>query len=374
VKKDYYAILGVPRNATQEEIKKAYRRLALKYHPDRNPGDREAEERFKEISEAYEVLSDPEKRAIYDSQGMAGLHRTGFRGFEDVEDIFSAFSDLFEEFFGFGLRGGPGRRPRPGADLSYELTLTLEEVYFGKEDEVTLEKYERCETCGGSGVAPGAQPRYCPVCKGRGHIVHSEGFFRVSTTCPNCRGVGTYVSDPCPRCRGEGRVWRRKRLKVKIPPGVDEGSVVRVPGEGEAGLYGGPAGDLYLRIRTKPHDYFRREGKNLHLDLIIGVVDAILGAETEVRHLSGEKIRIEIPRGSQPGDRLLIKGKGLPDPRGGEPGDLIVHLEVRLPGRVNREQEELLRRFAELEKSRGPEVKGRRKKSFWERLFRETEK
>ena len=369
--KDYYAILGVPRNATQEEIKRAYRRLALKYHPDRNPGDREAEEKFKEISEAYEVLSDPEKRAIYDAQGHAGLHQTGFRGFEDVEDIFSAFSNLFEEFFGFGFRERTGRKPRPGADLSYELSLTLEEVYHGKEAEITLEKYERCEECGGSGLARGAQTRYCPVCKGRGHIVHSEGFFRISTTCPHCQGMGTYISDPCPRCRGEGRVWGRKRLRIRIPPGVEEGSVIRISGEGEAGLYGGPAGDLYIKIRTKPHEYFRREGKNLHLSLIIGVVDAILGAETQVKHLSGEKIPIRIPRGSQPGDRLLIKGKGLPDPQGGEPGDLIVHLEVKLPSRITREQEDLLRRFAELEKEEGPRVKGKKKKTFWNRLFKE---
>ncbi len=369
--KDYYAILGVPRNATQEEIKKAYRRLALKYHPDRNPGNPEAEEKFKEISEAYEVLSDPQKRAIYDSQGLSGLHRTGFRGFEDVEDIFSAFSDLFEEFFGFSFREKKGRRPRPGADLSYEISLTLEEVFRGKEAEITLERYERCEACKGSGTAPGAGPQYCHVCKGRGHIVHSEGFFRISTTCPHCHGMGTYVSEPCSRCHGEGRVWGRKRLKVKIPPGVEEGTLIRVPGEGEAGLYGGPPGDLYLKVRIKPHEYFRREGKDLHLDLIIGVVDAILGTETEVPLLSGEKIRIQIPKGSQPGDRLLVKGKGLPDPKGGPPGDLVVHLQVRLPTRVNREQEELLRRFAELEKSRSPKVKTQRKKGFWGRLLGE---
>ncbi|QJA06647.1 molecular chaperone DnaJ [Thermosulfurimonas marina] len=372
MKKDYYALLGVPRNATQEEIKRAYRRLALKYHPDRNPGDPEAEERFKEISEAYEVLSDPEKRAIYDAQGHAGLHQRGFRGFEDVEDIFSAFSDLFEEFFGFSFRErSPGRKPRAGADLSYEVSLSLEEVYHGKEVEITLEKYLRCEECGGSGLAPGAGPRYCPVCKGRGHVVHSEGFFRLTTTCPHCQGMGTLISDPCPRCHGEGRVWGKRRLRVKIPPGVEEGSVIRVPGEGEAGLYGGPPGDLYLKIRTKPHAYFRREGKNLVLTLVIGVVDAILGARTEVQHLSGETIPIEIPRGTQPGDRLLLKGKGLPDPRGGEPGDLLVEIEVRLPSRVNREQEELLRRFSELEKSEGPQVKSRKKSGFWRKIFKE---
>ena len=370
--KDYYAILGVSRNATQEEIKKAYRRLALKYHPDRNPGDREAEERFKEISEAYEVLSDPQKRAIYDSQGISGLHRTGFRGFEDIEDIFSAFSDLFEEFFGFGFKERTGRRPRAGADLSYEISLTLEEVYQGKETEIPLELYQRCEECGGSGLASGAGLRYCPVCKGLGRIVHSEGFFRLSTTCPYCHGVGTYVSDPCPKCHGEGRVWGRKRLRVRIPPGVEEGTVIRIPGEGEAGLYGGPPGDLYLKVRIKPHEYFRREGRDLHLDLVIGVVDAILGAETEVTYLSGEKIKIKIPRGTQPGDQILIKGRGLPDPKGGEPGHLIVRIHVRLPTRVNREQEELLRHFAELEEEKAPRVKSRRKKGFLGKIFGEA--
>ncbi len=371
--KNYYAILGVPRNASQEEIKKAYRRLALKYHPDRNPDNPEAAEKFKEISEAYEVLSDPQKRAIYDSQGLSGLHRSGFRGFEDVEDIFSAFSDLFEEFFGFGFRREkPGRRPRAGADLSYEISLSLEEVYRGKETEISLDLYQRCETCGGSGAAPGAGPRYCPVCKGRGQVVHTEGFFRLSTTCPHCQGLGTYISEPCPKCHGEGRVWGHKRLRVRIPPGVEDGALIRLPGEGEAGLYGGPAGDVYLKVRIKPHEYFRREGKNLHLDLVIGLVDAILGAETEVPHLSGQKVKIKIPRGSQPQDQIVIKGQGLPDPKGGPPGDLIVHLQVQLPSKVNREQEDLLKRFAELEKHKGPRVKTKGKRGFLGRIFGEA--
>ncbi len=370
--KDYYAILGVPRNATQEEIKKAYRKLALKYHPDRNPGNPEAEEKFKEISEAYEVLSDPEKRAIYDSQGLSGLHRSGFRGFEDISDIFSAFSDLFEEFFGFGFKTHrAARKPRPGADLSYEVSLSLEDVFHGKETEITLEKYERCEVCGGSGSAPGRGLKFCHFCKGKGYVVHSEGFFRISTTCPHCHGVGTLVAEPCEKCRGEGRYWKKKKIRVKIPPGVEDGTILRIAGEGEAGLYGGPPGDLYLKIRTRPHEYFRREGKDLHLDLIIGVVDAILGTETEVPLISGEKVKVTIPKGTQPGDTLLVKGKGLPDPKGGPPGDLIIHLNVKLPTRVNREQEELLKRFAEIEKEKSPKVKGKKKRSFLDKLFGE---
>ncbi len=363
--KDYYEILGVPRNASQEEIKRAYRRLARKYHPDLHPGDKKAEERFKEISEAYEVLSDPEKRAVYDARGHAGLHDQGYQGFTDLDDIFSAFSDIFEEFLGgfggFTRRRRASRRPRRGADLSYEVTVSLEDVYTGRELSLEVERYENCATCGGTGLTPGAKPQYCPTCKGRGHVVHTEGFFRLSTTCPTCHGVGTFISDPCPSCRGEGRVRKRRTLKVRIPAGIEDGAVIKVPGEGEAGLYGGPSGDLYLKVHVLPHELFKRQGKDLYLEVPISVVDAMLGGEIEVPTLE-ETVKVKIPRGIQPGDTLALEGKGLPDLEGGDRGDLILRFKIEIPRDLTPRQEELLREFAAIEK----EKKG----GFFKKLFR----
>ncbi len=364
-KRDYYEILGVPRHATQEEIKKAYRRLALKYHPDRNPGDEEAAERFKEISEAYEVLSDPEKRAIYDARGHGGLHDSGYRGFSDVEDIFSAFSDLFEEFLGgfggFGRTRRQERRPQPGADLSYEVSLELEDVLKGKDIEIEIERHETCEACQGQGLAPGASPQYCPTCKGRGYVVHSEGFFRLSTTCPHCRGAGTLITDPCPRCGGTGRVRVSRSLKVKIPPGVDDGSVIRVPGEGEGGLYGGPPGDLYLKIHLKPHQVFQRKGKDLWLEVQISVTEAILGGEIQVPTLE-DSIKVMIPPGTQPGETLIIEGQGLPEYGGRKRGNLVLKIQVEIPKKITKRQEELLREFAKIE--------AEKKKGLFHRLWK----
>jgi molecular chaperone DnaJ len=354
-KKDYYEILGVSRQASQEEIKKAYRRLARQYHPDLRPGDKEAEERFKEISEAYEVLSDPQKRAIYDAQGHSGLHDHGYQGFTDVEDIFAAFSDLFEEFLGgfggFGRSRARGRRPRRGPDLSYEITVSLEDIYRGKEVELEIERYESCEACGGSGLAPGAQPQYCPTCRGRGYVVHSEGFFRLSTTCPRCHGAGTFVSEPCPECRGQGRRRVKRKIKVKIPPGLEEGAVLKVPGGGEAGIHGGPPGDLYLRVHILPHKLFERHGKDLLLEVPLPVTEAILGGEIEVPTLE-EPVKVKVPAGMQPGETLILEGKGLPDPQGGRRGDLILRFKIEIPKKLTKRQEELLREFAEIEKEK----------------------
>ena len=354
-KKDYYEILGVSRQATQEEIKKAYRRLARQYHPDLRPGDKEAEERFKEISEAYEVLSDPQKRAVYDTQGHSGLYDQGYQGFTDVEDIFTAFSDLFEEFLG-GFGRGFGRqerrqRPRRGADLSYEIAVSLEDVYRGKEIELEVERYETCEACGGSGLAPGARQQYCPTCRGRGYVVHSEGFFRLSTTCPRCHGAGTFITDPCPQCRGQGRRRVKRKIKVKIPPGVEDGTILKVPGGGEAGLHGGTSGDLYLRVHVLPHELFEREGQDLILEVPISVTEAILGGEIEIPTLE-EKIKVKIPPGIQPGETMEIENKGLPDPHGGPRGRLILRFRVEIPKKLTKRQEELLREFAEIEKQK----------------------
>ncbi|OAG27889.1 molecular chaperone DnaJ [Thermodesulfatator autotrophicus] len=351
--KDYYQILGVSRNASQEEIKKAYRRLARQYHPDLHPGDKEAEERFKEISEAYEVLSDPEKRAIYDARGWRGLHERGYEGFTDVDDIFSTFSDLFEEFFGIRFGGGPTRerRPRRGADLSYEITVTLEDVYFGREIPIEIERYENCSACQGTGLAPGASPKYCPTCKGRGHVVHSEGFFRLSTTCPTCHGQGTLITDPCPACKGKGRVRKKKKLSVKVPPGIEDGSVIKVSGEGEAGLLGGPPGDLYLKVRILPHEIFERKGKDLFLEVPISVIDAILGTEVEIPTLE-EEIKVKIPPGIQPDENLAIEGKGLPDWRTNKKGNLLLRLKIEIPKDLTPRQIELLKEFQAIEKEK----------------------
>ncbi|WP_456431726.1 molecular chaperone DnaJ [Thermosulfuriphilus sp.] len=366
--KDYYEILGVSRDASAEEIKKAYRRLALKYHPDRNPGDKEAEERFKEASEAYEVLSDPEKRAVYDRFGHQGLSGQGYKtGFEDFQDIFSTFSDLFEEFFGFspGFSHRGRSRPRRGADLRYDLTIDLEDAATGKEVEIEFSRFEICLTCQGSGVRPGGQRSYCPVCQGRGQVVHSEGFFRISSTCPHCRGAGTINADPCPDCGGQGRLKRRRRLLVEIPPGVDTGNRLRIKGEGEAGLNGGPPGDLYVVIHVRPHELFERRGDDLFCRIPISFVKAALGDEITLKTLWGEE-RLSIPRGIQPGETLLLKGQGMPRLKGGGRGDLIVQIDVEIPRKLTRRQEELLREFEALE--------GEKKEGFFQKIFRREAK
>ncbi len=377
--KDYYAILGVPRNATQEEIKRAYRRLALKYHPDRNPGNKEAEEKFKEISEAYEVLSDPEKRAIYDSQGYAGLRSHGFRGFEDISDIFSAFSDLFEEFFGFSPR--EEQRKRDGADISTEVWLNFEDLFTGKEIKLTYSRHEACPTCGGAGYDKGKGTKTCSVCGGKGRVTYVEGFFRLSYTCPDCRGRGFEYVEICPTCRGKGLILAERELKVEIPPGVEDGIIFRVPGEGEAGLHGGRPGDLYLRVRVKPHPFLYRRGQDVYLNLRVPLISALLEEEITIPYVN-EELKVKIPRGIQPGEEITIKGKGLPSKDGKHRGDLIIVLEVELPKKISPKAKELLKELAKEEGWDGgaepvilnrpsqeeKEAKGKRKGGFWERL------
>ena len=377
--KDYYAILGVPRNATQEEIKRAYRRLALKYHPDRNPGNKEAEEKFKEISEAYEVLSDPEKRAIYDSQGYAGLRSHGFRGFEDISDIFRAFSDLFEEFFGFSPR--EEQRRRDGADISTEVWLNFEDLFTGKEVKVSYSRHEACPTCGGVGYDKEKGTKVCSVCGGKGRVTYVEGFFRLSYTCPDCRGRGFEYVEVCPTCRGKGLILAERELKVEIPPGVEDGTIFRVPGEGEAGLYGGRPGDLYLRVRVKPHPYLYRKGQDVYLNLRVPLISALLEEEITFPYVN-EELKIRIPKGVQPGEEIIIKGKGLPSKDGRHRGDLIVVLEVELPKKISQKAKELLKELAKEEGWDGGaepiiinrtsqeerESKAKKRGGFWERL------
>ncbi|HPC46817.1 MAG TPA: molecular chaperone DnaJ [Deltaproteobacteria bacterium] len=365
-KRDYYEILGVSRSASPEDIKKAYRQLALKYHPDRNPGDPEAEARFKEAAEAYEVLSDPAKRRTYDEYGHEGLTRAGgFHEFTSFDDIFSSFSDIFGDMFGFsGHRRGTRRRPVKGSDLRYDASITLEESATGTEIELEIPKNFPCESCNGTGAEAGTSPERCTTCGGKGQVYRSQGFFTISTTCPTCRGEGQIVRKPCRPCRGTGRVVQKRRLKVKIPPGVDTGATMRVPGEGELGEFGGPPGDLYVVITVKPHDVFVRQGDDLYLEVPLSFVQAALGTTIKVPTLEGE-VDLEIRPGTQPGEIYTLKGKGIRRLRGSGQGSLHVGIKVEIPKKISKEQEELLRKFAELA---GDEVRDPKKKKLFGRF------
>jgi len=359
-KPDYYEVLGVPRDATDDEIKKAYRQLALKYHPDRNPGDPKAEEAFKQASEAYEVLRDPQKREIYNLYGHEGLKGTGFTGFRGFDDIFSSFSDIFEDFFGFTSRAARSR-PTAGADLRYDLTISLYDAAFGKDMEIEIPKRGQCDTCGGTGAQPGTTHQTCSHCNGRGTVVRSQGFFTISTTCSRCGGEGTIITDPCKDCKGTGWTRQVKTVSLQIPPGVDAGSRLRLRGEGELGERGGPAGDLYVIIHVEPHEFFERDGDDIILRVPISFTTAALGADIDVPTLNGTK-RLQIPTGTQPGDIFRLKGEGIAHLNGRGRGDEIIQVDVKLPKKLSKRQEELLREFAELEKE---EVA--KKGSWWKR-------
>ena len=357
-KQDYYELLGVARNATEDEIKKSYRKLALKYHPDRNPDNPEAEEKFKQAAEAYEVLHDAEKRALYDRYGHEGLRNAGFQGFQGFDDIFSNFGSIFEDFFGFSSGRQRGRsRSQSGADLRYDLQITFEEAVFGTEKVLEFEKMEICIQCLGKRTAPGTSPTTCSTCGGMGQVERRQGFFALRTTCPNCRGEGSMITEPCPECRGNGTVRRPKKLSVKIPPGVDEGARLRLTGEGEEGVNGGAAGDLYVVLYVQPHEFFRRDGNHVHCEIPISFPQAALGADIEVPSLHGSQT-LTIPRGVQSGETLSLPGCGIPDVRGGRKGNQIIHLVVKTPTHLSDRQEELLRELAELE---GEETKAKKR-------------
>jgi molecular chaperone DnaJ len=344
-KRCYYEILGVSRDADDSQIKAAYRKMALKYHPDRNPGDQNAEECFKEAAEAYEVLRDKQKRGLYDQYGHNGLSGAGFTGFSGFEDIFSSFGDIFEEFF--GIRGRRGRGGR-GADLRYDLTLDFMEAAFGVEKEIRVRKRDVCQECKGSGCAPDTTPETCRYCGGAGQVARSQGFFTVRTTCPYCRGEGRTIPHPCPACKGLGLCEKEKKVFVRVPAGVDNGSRLRLTGEGEAAPQGGVPGDLYVFLRVNSHDFFQRDGTNVLCQIPVSFVQAALGDDITVPTLSGERT-LKLRKGTQPNDIYTFPREGIPSLRGNGRGDQIMQIQIKIPTSMSKKQEELLLEFARLE-------------------------
>jgi molecular chaperone DnaJ len=347
-RRDYYQILGVETNASEEEIKKSYRKLAMQFHPDRNPGNKEAEEKFKEAAEAYEVLSDPEKRDIYSRYGHAGLSGVGYRGFSGFEDIFSSFGDIFGDVFGFKTGHSRSRTgARAGADLRYDLRISFMDAALGAATEINLKKQILCASCRGSCCAPGTSPKICGLCQGRGQVTQSSGFFSISSTCPQCRGQGGVIATPCPECSGGGRVTAEKTVQLKIPAGVETGSRLRLRGEGEEGEYGGQSGDLYVFIEVEQHEVFERNGDDIYCRIPITFLQATLGATVEAPTLTGEE-KLKIPRGTQTGKIFRLKGKGIPHLRGYGRGDHLIETVVTVPTSLTKKQEELLKEFDRL--------------------------
>jgi molecular chaperone DnaJ len=347
-KQDDYATLGVAKNADDAEIKKAYRKLAMQYHPDRNPGDKAAEEKFKEASEAYQVLSDADKRAAYDRFGHAGVSGGGpggFGGFSGAVDLGDIFGDLFGEMFNMGGQQR-GARSLRGDDLRYDLAIDFEEAVFGTEKEIKIRRLEACETCKGTGSASGRGPSVCPQCHGRGQIRYQQGFFSVARTCNTCGGRGSIISDPCNVCRGETRLTKEMKLTVKVPPGVEEGTRIRYTGEGDVGRGGGQSGDLYVVLSVRAHDFFERDGQDLHCVLPISFPQAALGADIELPGIDGT-VTLKVPEGTQSGKELRIRGKGVPYLNEKGRGDLIVKVVVQIPKKLNKAQRELIAELGE---------------------------
>ena len=372
-KRDYYEVLGVSKSSSAEQIKSAYRKLAVKYHPDKNEGDKAAEEKFKEASEAYHILSNSERKQNYDNFGHAAFEnggggRGGFGNF----DFSNHFSDIFEDFFGegFGQRGsGRSRKSNNrGSDLRYDLSITLEESYTGKKQDIKFSSSEKCDTCSGSGSKPGHNAGTCSMCGGHGQVRSSQGFFTVQQTCPQCSGSGEEITNPCTNCNGQGKKQSSKRLSVSIPKGVDDGTRIRLSGKGEAGSRGAGNGDLYLFINVYSHDLFKRSEENLFFECPISIADAALGTSIEIPTIDGGKAKIKIPSGTQSGKQFRLKGKGMPYMRGSGNGDLYVQVNTEVPVSLNKEQKELLEKFREIENEKSnPSIKKffQKAKSFW---------
>ncbi len=348
-KRCYYEVLSVSKDAQEGEIKRAYRKMAFEYHPDRNPGDDEAESKFKEAAEAYEVLRDPEKRSRYDRFGHEGMNG-GFNGFQSSDDIFGAFGDIFGDIFGFG-QGRGGSRMQPGSDLRYNLSVSFRDAAKGTEVELNIPVTDTCDECDGSGSAPGTSPETCSHCGGRGSVEQTQGFFRISVPCPSCNGRGQVITNPCSNCRGAGYVRKQKDLNVRIPAGVDNGSRLRLRGEGEAGMNGGPHGDLYVVITVEPDKVFKRQGQDIVLSTEVSFVQAALGHKMEIPTLD-EPVEMDIPKGTQSGEVFQLRGLGLPYLGSSHKGDLLVEVKVKTPTGLSSKQEELLREFEALDEEK----------------------
>jgi molecular chaperone DnaJ len=350
-KRDYYSILGVAKDVGQAELKKAYRKQAIKYHPDKNPDNKEAEDKFKEASEAYEVINDENKRQIYDQFGHRGLEGAGHSGPSGFEDIFSSFGDIFEDFFGFGNSGGQ-QRARRGSDLRYNMTVDFMEAAFGTEKTISIPKLELCEVCEGSGCEKGSAPETCSHCHGSGQFIQNQGFFKVKTSCPYCKGQGTMIKHPCKKCRGAGRVEIIRKVQVKIPAGVDVGSKLRLTGEGEAApTPEGTPGDLYVVINVKPHKFFQRDNTDIICAIDISFIQAALGDEITIPTLVGEE-QLKIPKGTQFGDIFKLRGEGIASLRNGRRGEQIIKVIIKTPSRLNQKQMDLLKEFDRLDSNK----------------------
>ena len=349
-KRCYYETLAVERTASDGDIKAAFRKQAMQWHPDRNPGDNEAEHRFKEINEAYEVLKDPDKRAAYDRFGHAAFeHGNGMAGAHGFgADFATTFSDIFDDLFGMSGRRGRGSGRERGADLRYNMEISLIEAFTGKTAQIRIPTSVTCETCSGSGAKPGTKPKACPMCGGHGKIRHAQGFFTLERTCPNCQGRGQVIEVPCGSCSGSGRVTRERTLSVNIPAGVEDGTRIRLAGEGEAGVRGGPPGDLYIFLSIGAHPFFQRDGADLHCRVPVSLVTAALGGEFEVPTIDGGNTRVKVPEGMQTGRRFRLQGKGMPVLRSRQSGDMYVQVVVETPQKLTKKQRELLAEFERL--------------------------